>query len=145
MPEFPRTALLSTRRDDEQREGHLCEVPACDAPVKCLRIDPRGARHWARMSRRKLVFGRLVGPDHDAVMRIGVGLQPTGLTRGEAPGGGPILLVGISAMFVLRFPPPRILDSAVRRKASASAEMVLSGLLVPVSPFSPLDVRRRPP
>jgi hypothetical protein len=49
-------------------------------------------------------------------MRIGVGLQPTGLTRGEAPGGGPILSVGISAMFVLRFPPPRILNSAVREK-----------------------------
>jgi len=29
-------------------------------------------------------------------MRIGVGLPPTGLTRGEAPGGGPILQVGIS-------------------------------------------------
>jgi len=49
-------------------------------------------------------------------MRIGVGLQPTGVTRGEAPGGGPILSVGISAMFVLRFPPPRILDSAAREK-----------------------------
>src|SRR5438093_8758755 len=61
-------------------------------------------------------------PDHDAVMRIGVGLQPTGLTRGEAPGGGPILSVGISAMFEYGFPPPRIVDSAVRRKASASAE-----------------------
>ena len=35
---------------------------------------------------------------------------------GEAPGGGPILLVGISAMFVLRFPPPRILNLAVRKK-----------------------------
>src|ERR1700720_190337 len=35
---------------------------------------------------------------------------------GEAPGGGPILSVGISAMFVLRFPPPRILNSAVREK-----------------------------
>jgi len=33
-------------------------------------------------------------PDHDAVMRIG----------GKAPGGGPILSVGISAMFVLRLP-----------------------------------------
>jgi hypothetical protein len=51
-------------------------------------------------------------PDHDAVMRIG----------GEAPGGGPILSVGISAMFEYGFPPPRIVDSAVRRKASASAE-----------------------
>ena len=40
-------------------------------------------------------FGRTVlDPDHDAVMRIG----------GKAPGGGPILSVGISAMFVLRLP-----------------------------------------
>ena len=51
-------------------------------------------------------------PDHDAVMRIG----------GEAPGGGPILSVGINAMFEYGFPPPRIVNSAVRRKASASAE-----------------------
>src|SRR5277367_1232781 len=73
-------------------------------------------------------------PDHDAVMRIG----------GEAPGGGPILSVGISAMFVLRFPPP---GSSIRQPAKSQRErrMVLSGLLVPVSPFSPLDVRRRPP
>jgi hypothetical protein len=42
-------------------------------------------------------------PDHDAVMRIG----------GEAPGGGPILSVGISAMFEYGFPPPRIVNSAV--------------------------------
>src|SRR5271167_997965 len=61
-------------------------------------------------------------PDHDAVMRIGVGLQPTGLTRGEAPGGGPILSVGISAMFVLRFPPPRIVDSAAREKPARASK-----------------------
>jgi hypothetical protein len=41
---------------------------------------------------------------------------------GEAPGGGPILSVGISAMFEYGFPPPRIVASAVRRKASASSE-----------------------
>jgi hypothetical protein len=41
---------------------------------------------------------------------------------GEAPGGGPILSVGISAIFEYGFPPPRIVNSAVRRKASASAE-----------------------
>ena len=64
---------------------------------------------------------------------------------GEAPGGGPILSVGISAMFEYGFPPPRIVNSAVVLKASASAEMVLSGMLVPVSPFRTLDVRRRPP
>ena len=51
-------------------------------------------------------------PDHDAVMRIG----------GKAPGGGPILSVGISAMFEYGFPPPRIVNSAVRRKTSANAE-----------------------
>src|SRR5438128_1733135 len=37
-------------------------------------------------------------------MRIGVGLQPTGLTRGEAPGGGPILSVGIRCQVRIRLP-----------------------------------------
>src|SRR5580700_3259839 len=46
-------------------------------------------------------------PDHDAVIRIG----------GEAPGGGPILSVGISAMFEYGFPPPRIVNSAVVLKS----------------------------
>ena len=41
---------------------------------------------------------------------------------GEAPGGGPILSVGISARFEYGFPPPRIVNSAVVLKASASAE-----------------------
>jgi hypothetical protein len=41
---------------------------------------------------------------------------------GEAPGGGSILPVGISASSNHGFPPPRIVNSAVRRKASASAE-----------------------
>jgi hypothetical protein len=61
-------------------------------------------------------------PDHDAVMRIGVGLQPTGLTRGEAPGGGPILSVGIRAMFEYGFPPPRIVNRQSALNASARAE-----------------------
>jgi len=78
-------------------------------------------------------------------MRIGVGLQPTGLTRGEAPGGGPILSVGISAMFEYGFPPPRIVNSAVVLRSQRERRMVLSGILVPVSPFRTLDVRRRPP
>src|SRR6266403_4788988 len=74
-------------------------------------------------------------PDHDAVIRIG----------GEAPGGGPILSVGISAMFEYGFPPPRIVNSAVVLKSQRERRMVLSGILVPVSPFRTLDVRRRPP
>jgi hypothetical protein len=51
-------------------------------------------------------------PDHDAVMRIG----------GEAPGGGPILPVGINAMSGCRFPPPRIVNRQSALNASASAE-----------------------
>ena len=61
-------------------------------------------------------------PDHDAVMRIGVGLQPTGLTRGEAPGGGPILPVGICAMSAAGSRPPRIVNRQSALNASASAE-----------------------
>jgi hypothetical protein len=42
---------------------------------------------------------------------------------GEAPGGGPILSVGISARFEYGFPPPRIVKFGSRaEKASASAE-----------------------
>ena len=51
-------------------------------------------------------------PDHDAVMRIG----------GKAPGGGPILSVGISAMFEYGFPPPRIVNRQSALNASARAE-----------------------
>ena len=51
-------------------------------------------------------------PDHDAVMRIG----------GKAPGGGPILSVGIRAMFEYGFPPPRIVNRQSALNASASAE-----------------------
>ena len=78
-------------------DGPFFEAPRLMATAIRLRDDRRGARHWARIAHRKLVFGRF-GPDHDAVMRIGVGLQPTGLTRGEAPGGGPILSVGIGVL-----------------------------------------------
>ena len=39
-------------------------------------------------------------PDHDAIMRIG----------GKAPGGGPILSVGIGAMSTIGFPPPVPID-----------------------------------
>src|SRR5947209_7151550 len=54
-------------------------------------------------------------PDHDAVMRIG----------GEAPGGGPILSVGISAMFEYGVPRPRIVNSAVVLNPARAPKMVL--------------------
>jgi hypothetical protein len=76
-----------------------------------------------------------VDPDHDAVMRIG----------GEAPGGGPILSVGIKCQVRIRLPATSDLNSAVVLKSQRERRMVLSGLLVPVSPFRTLDVRRRPP
>ena len=60
-------------------------------------------------------------PNHDAVMRIG----------GEAPGGGPILSVGISARFEYGIPPPRIVNSAVMLKSQCERRMVLSAMLVP--------------
>jgi len=64
-------------------------------------------------SRHKLVWGRsALDPDHDAVMRIG----------GKAPGGGPILSVGISCHVNNRFPPPRIVNRQFALNASASAE-----------------------
>jgi hypothetical protein len=76
-----------------------------------------------------------VDPDHDAVMRIG----------GEAPGGGPILSVGIKCQVRIRLPATSDLNSAVVLKSQRERRMVLSDLLVPVSPFRTLDVRRRPP
>ena len=51
-------------------------------------------------------------PDHDAVMRIG----------GEAPGGGPILSVGISATSCCGSTPPRIVSQQSGLKPAASAE-----------------------
>jgi hypothetical protein len=75
--------------------------------------DPRGACHWgADLAPHTCIRSVRLDRDHDAVMRIG----------GKAPGGGPILSVGISARFEYGFPPPRIVNSAVALKASASAE-----------------------
>ena len=56
--------------------------------------DPRGARHWVHFRVTDLYAVGSVNPDHDAVMRIG----------GEAPGGGPILSVGIKCQVRIRHP-----------------------------------------
>jgi len=74
-------------------------------------------------------------PDHDAVMRIG----------GEAPGGGPILSVGIKCQVRIRHPATSDRQFGSRAEKPARAEMVLSAMLVQASPFRTLDVRRRPP
>src|SRR5437660_11910314 len=105
-----RSGSRSTRRDDDLRQGLFAKlrrltVPACGGSEGSSPLGADLAPHTCIRSVRW-------DPDHDAVMRIG----------GKAPGGGPILSVGISAMFEYGFPPPRIVNSAVRRKASASAE-----------------------
>jgi hypothetical protein len=64
-------------------------------------------------------------PDHDAVMRIG----------GEAPGGGPILSVGINCQFRIRLPATSDRQFGSRAESQRERRMVLSGMLVPVSSF----------
>jgi hypothetical protein len=60
-------------------------------------------------------------PDHDAVMRIG----------GEAPGGGPILSVGIKCQVRIRFPATSDRQFGSRAEKPARVpKMVLSGMLV---------------
>ena len=75
-------------------------VPVCRSVEKSEGSSPK----WGKPSCHRLVCGGSFDPDHDAFMRIGVGLQPTGLTRGEAPGGGPILSVGLKCQVRIRFP-----------------------------------------
>ena len=57
-----------------------------------------------------------VDPDHDAVMRIG----------GEAPGGGPILSVGIKYQVRIRLPATSDLNLAALLKSQRARRMVLS-------------------
>src|SRR6516162_6612646 len=103
----------------------------------CLSVyeDPRGARHWAHLRATNLYAVGSFDPDDDAVMRIG----------GEAPGGGSILSVGIKCQVRIRLPATSDLNLAVPLKSQCEHRMVLSGMLVPVSPFRTLDVRRHPP
>ena len=78
-----------------QRRGGVwtCGIPIVNPRVKpedyshVSQGDPRGTRQWTRNIASTLLYsGVWERPDHDAAMRIDVGLQPTGLTRGEVPG-----------------------------------------------------------
>ena len=92
--------------------GFLHSVGVWSVPVCRSVEDPRGARHWGHLRATDLYAVGSFDPDHDAIMRIG----------GEAPGGGPILSVGIKCQVRIRFPATRIVNSAIVLKASASAE-----------------------
>src|SRR5215472_1961773 len=74
-------------------------------------------------------------PDHDAVMRIG----------GEAPGGGPILSVGIKCQVRIRGPATSDRQFGSHAEQPARAPNGAGDILVPTSRFISLDVRRRPP
>ena len=74
--------------------GFLHSVGFRSVPVCRSAEDPRGARHWVHLRATDLYAVGSVNPDHDAVMRIG----------GEAPGGGPILSVGIKCQVRIRRP-----------------------------------------
>jgi hypothetical protein len=63
--------------------GFLHSVGFWSVPVcRCVE-DPRGARDWAHLRATDLYSVGSLGPDHDAVMRIG----------GKLRGGGPPILL----------------------------------------------------
>ena len=74
-------------------------------------------------------------PDHDAVMRIG----------GEAPGGGPILSVGIKCQVRIRHPATSDRQFGSRAEKPARAPNGAEWYARSGKPFRTLDVRRRPP
>jgi hypothetical protein len=91
MPRRLRSGSLSTRRDDGPRDGLFFEAPTSDGP--CLHKDPRGARHWARISRRKIRT-----------------MMQSCASDGKAPGGGAHSLGRHQRHVSCRFPPPRIVN-----------------------------------
>src|SRR4051812_27802311 len=81
----------------------------------CVSLEIRGELAIAALLRAAHLYS--VGPwdpDHDAVMRIG----------GKAPGGGPILLVGIKCHVRIRGPATSDRQFGNRAEANASAEQV---------------------
>ena len=116
------------------RDGLFAYLGVWLVPVGLLRIRGELAI-GAHLRATDLYAVGSVDPDHDAVMRIG----------GEAPGGGPILSVGIKCQVRIRLPATSDLNLAVPLKSQCERRMVLSGMLVPVSRFTCLTVRRRPP
>ena len=103
-----------------------CGVWTCGTPIVNPRVkpgddshvsqdDPRGTRQWTRNIASTLLYsGVWSRPDHDAAMRIDVGLQPTGLTRGEVPGRRAHSLRRRGSHACLGSPPPRIVINARR-------------------------------
>jgi len=114
--------------------GFLHSFSVWTVPVRLLRIRGELAI-GAHLRATDLYAVGSFDPNHDAVIRIG----------GEAPGGGPILSVGIKCQVRIRHPATSDRQFGSRLKSQRERRMVLSAMLVPVTPFRMLDVRRRPP
>ena len=94
--------------------GFLHSVGFWSVPVCRSVEDPRGARDWAHLRATDLYSVGSLGPDHDAVMRIG----------GKAPGGGPILLSRHQCHVRIRLP-----ATSDRQFGSRAPKLVLSDML----------------
>src|SRR5262245_18175927 len=99
---FDLTATISSSRpkkrlalDGREHSGRLVGSRDLMLPITTI---PRGARHQARASRRKLVFGRSV--------RIATMMQSCA-SAAKLRGGGPILGRGSKTKSQVGLPPPR--------------------------------------
>jgi hypothetical protein len=81
-------------------------------PVSRSVEDPRGARHWGASSCHRLVCGRI----------LILTMMQSCASAAKLRAAGPFSRSASSARFEYGFPPPRIVNSAVVLKASASAE-----------------------
>ena len=109
------------------RERAFFEPPAFDATCLVIRGELAIGRATARHT---LVFGGSdADPNHDAVIRIGVGLQPTGLTRGEAPRRRAHSLRRRASHACLGSPPPRTVIGIASSTLSTGRPISLGRLL----------------
>src|SRR3954453_23853197 len=92
-----------------------------------LRDGPRGARHQARTSRHRLVFG---GPEGIPTM------MQSSASAAKLPGGGPILNRGARAMRNSGVPPPR--------SSTAAHHSYTNNGLQDLEPFSGMEVVTTP-
>ena len=87
--------------------------------------DPRGARHWVHLRATHLYT---VGPLGSLTM------MQSCASAAKLRAAGPFSQSASSAMFEYGVPPPRIVNSAVRRKASASTDQVKGDALPGLQP-----------
>ena len=116
---LPPTTLLTTHSLSSRRRS-ACPPrrfrPRLDSTSTAATLVGRdvieGSCHRARSSRHNLVFGRSVGPDHDAVMRIG----------GEAPRRRAHSGKRLQSQACFGSPPPRIVIGHRRMFCSSASE-----------------------